>query len=72
MKDPFIVRVAPDKELEHWKVIPETGKATPQKGLTKKQAVKLARKLVERKARPAIVLVHKTRYIVERSLQFAG
>jgi len=71
VKEPLIVRVAPDKKLENWKVIRDGEKEPHVKGITKNKAMKIAAKLAEKKARPAIVLVHKTRYIVERSLQFA-
>jgi hypothetical protein len=70
VKEPLIVHVAPDKKLESWKVIREGDKSARAKGMTKNKAVKVARKLAEKRAR-AIVLVHKTRYIVERSLQFS-
>jgi hypothetical protein len=69
VKPPLIVHVAPDKKLENWKIIREGKKAALAKGMSKSKAVKLATRLAEKSAR-AIVLVHKTRYIVERSLQF--
>ena len=52
--------------------IQEGAKAPRRKGLSKKKAVEAARRLVEKKARPALVLVHKTRYIIERQLQFSA
>lgn len=49
------------------------GKSEPRiTGLSKEKAIEKARKLVEKKARPAMVLVHKTRYIIERQLQFTS
>lgn len=70
MKQPVIVRVTPDKDLESWKVVRE-GKREPRaKKLSKSRAVKLAKRLLEKKHVPAILLIHKTRYIVERALQF--
>jgi hypothetical protein len=72
VKELVIVRVAPDKQLKNWQVIRENDKVPRGKGMTKKKALKLAKKLAERNARPAIVLIHKTRYIIDRSLQFGG
>jgi hypothetical protein len=71
VKEPFIVRVAPDRKLENWKVIRDGEKEPRAKGMSKTKAVKLATRLVEKNSRPAIVLVHKTRYIVERAMQFS-
>ena len=71
MKEPFIVRVSPDRKLENWKVIRDGEKEPRAKGMSKTKAVKLATRLVEKNSRPAIVLVHKTRYIVERAMQFS-
>jgi len=68
VKEPLVLRVAPDKKLESWRVIREGRKAPCGKGLTKHKAVQLATKLIAKETRPAIVLVHKTRYIIERSL----
>lgn len=72
MKNHLVYHVAPDKDLEEWAVIQEGAKAPRKKGLSKKKAVEAARRLVEKKARPALVLVHKTRYIIERQLQFSA
>jgi hypothetical protein len=71
VKEPFIVRVAPDRKLESWKVIRDGEKEPRAKGISKTKAVKVATKLVEKDSRPAVVLIHKTRYIVERALQFS-
>jgi hypothetical protein len=46
-------------------------KRAAREGMSKTKAVKLATRLVEKNSRPAIVLIHKTRYIVERALQFS-
>lgn len=71
MKNQLVYHVAPDKNLDRWSVIKD-GKAEPSvKGLSKEKAIQKARKLVEKKARPAMVLIHKTRYIIERQLQFS-
>ncbi len=61
--------VAPDKDLKSWAVILEGRKAPKAKGLSKEKALKMARRFVEKRSRPAIVLIHKTRYIIERQLQ---
>lgn len=72
MKNQLVYHVAPDKNLDRWSVIKE-GKSEPRiTGLSKEKAIEKARKLVEKKARPAMVLVHKTRYIIERQLQFTS
>jgi hypothetical protein len=67
-----IFHVAPDENLESWKIIRDGDKAPCVKGISKSKAVKLAKKLVEKKARPGLVLVHKTRYIIERSFQVSS
>jgi len=72
VKDPLVYHVAPGKDLEEWAVIKEGRKEPRAKGLTKEKALKFARRLVTRKSRPAFVLVHKTRYIIEAQLQFAS
>lgn len=72
VKKPLIFRVAPDRKLENWKVIREGDKEPHAKGMTKSEALKVAARIVHKKARPATVLVHKTRYIIERALQFSG
>jgi hypothetical protein len=71
VKDPLVYRVAPDKKLENWKILQEGAKAPFAKGLSKGKALKMATRLAEKSAGPALVLVHKTRYIIERSLQFS-
>lgn len=71
VKNQLVYHVAPDKNLDRWSVIKE-GKSEPSvKGVSKEKAIQKARKLVEKKSRPAMVLVHKTRYIIERQLQFS-
>jgi hypothetical protein len=72
VKEPLVYHVAPSKDLEEWAVIKEGRKEPRAKGLTKEKAVKLAQRLVAQKSRPAVVLVHKTRYIIEAQLQFAS
>ena len=64
--------VAPDKRLEEWTVIKEGAKQPQLKGVSKKKALRFAQKIVGKKVRPALVLVHKTRYIIESQLQFAS
>ena len=71
MKDQLVYHVAPDKGLKEWAVIKEGANEPRAKGLSKKKAIRLAQKMVEKKARPALVLVHKTRYIIESQLQIA-
>ena len=72
MKNQLVYHVAPDKNLERWAVIKEGQKEPRVKGLSKEKAIDKARRLVEKKSRPALVLVHKTRYIIERHLQFTS
>ena len=72
MKNPLVYHVAPSKDLEEWAVIKEGRKQPRAKGLTKEKALKVAQRLVARKSRPALVLVHKTRYIIEAQLQVAS
>ena len=71
MKNHLVYHVAPDKNLEEWAVIKEGAKEPRKKGLSKKEAVEAAKRLVAKKAKPALVLVHKTRYIIERQVQFS-
>ena len=72
MNKQLVYHVAPDKNLENWEVVLE-GKKTPKaKGLSKAKALKTARKFVEKRAMPALVFVHKTRYIIEKQLQFSS
>jgi hypothetical protein len=68
----LVYHIAPDKELKNWEVVLEGKKSPKAKGLSKEKALKMARKLVEKRARPALVLVHKTRYIIETQLQFSS
>lgn len=72
VKSRSVYHVAPDKRLERWAVIKEGQKQPRAKGLSKEKAIDKARRLVEKKARPALVLIHKTRYIIERQLQFSA
>ena len=72
MKNWLIYHVAPDKALEEWAVIKEGAKEPRKKGLSKQKAIEAAKRLVEKKAKPALVLVHKTRYIIERQLPFSA
>jgi hypothetical protein len=70
VKEPLIYRVAPGRNLKRWKLIQEGSKHPCARGLSKEEAVKLAARRVQQATRPAIVLIHKTRYIVEQSLRF--
>jgi len=72
VKDQLVYHVAPDKGLKEWAVIKEGADEPRAKGLSKKKAIRFAQKIVEKKSRPALVLVHKTRYIIESKLQFAS
>ncbi|HEX7863249.1 MAG TPA: DUF2188 domain-containing protein [Verrucomicrobiae bacterium] len=69
MKSRLVYHVAPDKKLEQWAVIKEGSSEPRKKGLSKDKAIAMAKRLIARKAKPAVVLVHKTRYIIERQLQ---
>ena len=68
VKDPLIYHVAPDKDLQEWAVTREGAEKPRVKGLSKEKALRAVKKLAEKKARPALVLVHKTRYIIEQQL----
>lgn len=72
MKNRLVYHVAPDKALEHWAVIKEGAREPREKGLSKEQAVAAARRIIEKKARPAVMLIHKTRYIIERQLEISA
>jgi hypothetical protein len=73
VKESVVYRVAPNRSLERWAVIKEGKKARAKaKGLSKPEAVDLVVRLARKKAQPAVVLIHKTRYIVERQLQFCS
>ena len=72
MKNPLVYHVAPDKRLERWAVIKSGSKEPRAKGLSKEKAIDKAMRLAEKKARPALVLIHKTRYIIERQLQLSS
>lgn len=72
VKNRLVYHVAPDKNLEAWAVIKEGRKQPRAKGLSKEKAIDTAKRLVEKKSRPAVVLIHKTRYIIERALQFTA
>jgi hypothetical protein len=67
-----VYHVAPDKNLERWAVIKEGAKEPRATGLSKEKAIDRARRIIGKKARPALVLVHKTRYIIERQLQISS
>ncbi|HVK59640.1 MAG TPA: DUF2188 domain-containing protein [Candidatus Kapabacteria bacterium] len=71
MKNRLVYHVAPDKDLEEWLVIRDGAKQPRKKGLTKEKAIRTARRLLEKKAKPALLLIHKTRYIIERQLQLS-
>ena len=72
MKNQLVYHVAPSKDLDEWAVIKQGAKAPRKKGLSKEKAIRFAKRIVEKKARPALVLVHKTRYIIERQLPFSA
>ena len=71
VKQPLVYRVAPDKNLEKWKIVREGDKKPCAKGISKNKAIRIATDLAEKRAQPVFVLIHKTRYILERSLLFA-
>ena len=71
VKNRLVYHVAPDKDLEEWLVIRDGAKQPRKKGLTKEEAIRTARRLLEKKAKPALLLIHKTRYIIERQLQLS-
>ena len=71
MKNRLVYHVAPDRDLERWAVIKEGAKQPKAEGLSKEKAIRAARRLVEKKAQPALVLIYKTRYIIEQQLQFS-
>jgi hypothetical protein len=73
VKESVVYRVAPNRSLESWAVIKEGKKAKAKaKGLSKSKAVELGLRLARKQAQPAVLLVHKTRYIVERKLQLSA
>jgi hypothetical protein len=74
VKETVVYRVAPDRSLKRWAVIKEGKKAlkAKAKGLSKSEAVDFVRRLAQKKAQPAVVLIHKTRYIIERELPLAS
>ena len=72
VKEPITYRVAPDKTLERWSVLldgKQGKKAVREKGLSREKAVKQAFKLAQRKQGPVLLLIHKTRSIVDQCLQ---
>lgn len=73
VKESVVYRVAPNRSLESWAVIKEGKKAKAKaKGLSKSKAVELGLRLARKKAEPAVVLIHKTRYIIERQFQLSS
>ena len=66
MKTPQIYHVAPGKSLDKWSVVKEGASKPKAKGLSKNKALEFAVKNLNKKARPVLLLVHKTRYIIER------
>ena len=68
VKNPLVYHVAPDKDLQEWAVIKEGAGKPRARGLSKEKAIRAVKKLAEKKARPALVLIHKTRYIIEKQL----
>ena len=71
VKDKIIYRVAPNRSLERWAVIEEGRRSAKPKarGLSKSEALDFVIRLARKKAQPARVLIHKTRYIIEQQLQ---
>ena len=74
VKETVVYRIAPDRSLKRWAVMKEGKKAlkAKAKGLSKSEAFELVRRLAHKKAEPAVVLIHKTRYIIERQLQLTS
>jgi hypothetical protein len=73
VKETVVYRVAPNRSLKRWTVIKEGKKAfKAAKGLSKPEAVDLVLRLARKKAEPAVVLIHKTRYIIEQQLQLTS
>jgi hypothetical protein len=66
MKTPQIYHVAPGKDLDKWSVVKEGASRPKIEGLSKNKAIEFAFKRLNKKARPVLLLVHKTRYIIER------
>ena len=71
VKQTVVYRVAPNRTLDRWTVIKEGKKIekAKAKGLSKPEAVDFVLRLAHKKAEPALVLIHKTRYIIEEQLQ---
>ena len=71
VKQPITYRVAPDKTLERWSVLldgKQGKKAVREKDLSREKAVKQAFKLAQRRQGPVLLLIHKTRYIIDQCL----
>jgi hypothetical protein len=66
VKEPVIYHVAPDKKLEKWAVVKEGARQPKVKGLPKNKAIEFALKNLDKKARPVLLLIHKTKYIIEQ------
>lgn len=71
VKEPVVYHVEPDKTLDRWAVVREGKKSPRARNLSKTEALQLAGKIARKKARRALVLVHKTRYIIEGHLRFS-
>ena len=71
MKDNVVYRVTPNKALDRWAVVKEGKKALKPKakGLSRGEALEVVKQMARRKTERALVLIHKTRYIVERQLE---
>lgn len=74
VKAPTTYRVAPDKALEHWCVMRDGKRRTKlrKQGLSREKAMKKAFELAERKSGPVLLLIHKTRYIVDQHIVITG
>ena len=70
VRERIVYRIAPDRSLSRWTVLKEGKRLKPKaKGLSKAEALEFVARLARKKAEPALVLVHKTRYIIEQQLQ---
>jgi hypothetical protein len=74
VKESVVYHVAPNKSLNRWGVMKQGKKALKPKakGLSKTEAMDLARRLARKKAEPALMLIHKTRYIIEQQVQLSS
>ena len=71
VRNPVVYHVAPNKNLNRWKIFRE-GRKPQVKGVSKEDALQVACDIARKNADAAIVLIHKTRYIIERRLEFSS